>query len=696
LAVGVGRDGRVLLICRSAGCSFESILAAMKMTKADLFAPKANGTANYSKDNPRQAFPTCREAVAELERQHGPRAALWAYKNTTGEQVGAVVRWNLGDGGKTIRPVAKSSDGWRVAAMPTPRPLYDLPALAEAKLVVVVEGEKAAEAAKSIGFVATTSAGGAQASAKTDWSPLAGKTVWILPDNDQPGQKYAAEVVGILAKLTPPALMKVVNLPGLPDGGDVVDWIDAHGDAAEPETFRVELEGLAHSVGVASDVPPVDPPIPPRFRFYTSAELAETNFDPKWLVRNILVEGEPCIAAGAEKTLKTSIVSVDLGVSIASGTSFLSCDQFSVPRARTVAVVSGESGMRTLKETAIRVCVARGLSLNGLDGQLIWCPDLPLLPDAASMSEFVKALTDRKVEVLMLDPMYLLLGDVDERSIFRVGALLRIVAEMLAKNGITLVLLHHANRRGEDGAVMTLKDIAYAGFAAFARQYILLSRRTEYKQDGEHALWMNVGGSAGHGCLRAVDVFEGMIDENFAGRRWDVSVSTTAEMKQTAEEVKATRKVEEQARKRQEDEAIVLQAIDSISSQGRPPTVNAIRSFAGGSGSRWNDVLYRLVEDDILSVEREKVGHGSGGGKDRDVYRRAGSERPTGPTGKPVGQSDSPDARNQPRTPTGNPPIGGTGGLPVGCSPEPASKNTRGNRSCRRSGNLPAGRGATA
>jgi hypothetical protein len=40
----------------------------------------------------------------------------------------------------------------------------------------------------------------------------------------------------------------VVELPGLPDGGDIVDWIDAHGDAAEPDAMRAEIEARARAV----------------------------------------------------------------------------------------------------------------------------------------------------------------------------------------------------------------------------------------------------------------------------------------------------------------------------------------------------------------------------------------------------------------------------------------------------------------
>jgi hypothetical protein len=131
--------------------------------------------------------------------------------------------------------------------MSEPRPLYELPGLPKDSLVVVCEGEKAADAARSLGFTATTSAGGSNAAAKTDWSPLAGKEIWVIPDNDTPGRKYADAVVGILSRLKPKPVVKVLNLPGLPEHGDIVDWIDAHGDAADPETLRAEVEELSRT-----------------------------------------------------------------------------------------------------------------------------------------------------------------------------------------------------------------------------------------------------------------------------------------------------------------------------------------------------------------------------------------------------------------------------------------------------------------
>ena len=189
-------------------------------------------------------FSTANEAVAALKAGHGPSSGSWTYDNAGGEPVGRIVRWDQSDGTKDIRPVAKHADGWRIGGMFEPRPLYCLPELAKADRVFVVEGEKAAQAARSIGVVATTSSHGSKSASKTDWSPLAGKDCVILPDNDYAGLAYAEDVTTILAKLGPKPTVRVVELTKLPDGspmrkgGDVADWIDAHGEAAEPTPCR--------------------------------------------------------------------------------------------------------------------------------------------------------------------------------------------------------------------------------------------------------------------------------------------------------------------------------------------------------------------------------------------------------------------------------------------------------------------------
>ena len=122
----------------------------------------------------------------------GPHTAKWDYRSADGELLACVYRYDTPEG-KQYRPWDVSS---RQTRMPDPRPLYHLPAVAKADTVVLVEGEKCADALMHIGIVATTAMGGAATALdKTDWSPLAGKTVIVWPDHDEAGAKYANAVI---------------------------------------------------------------------------------------------------------------------------------------------------------------------------------------------------------------------------------------------------------------------------------------------------------------------------------------------------------------------------------------------------------------------------------------------------------------------------------------------------------------------
>jgi putative DNA primase/helicase len=135
------------------------------------------------------------------------------------------VRWNRPNG-KTFRPASKIGDAWKIGDPVGLWPLYQLPAILQSQgRVYNCEGEKAADALRSLGLIATTSAHGAQSPAKTDWTPVAGREVVILPDNDDAGRKYAEAVIDLLNKLTPRPTIKVVYLPDLPEHGDAVDFI---------------------------------------------------------------------------------------------------------------------------------------------------------------------------------------------------------------------------------------------------------------------------------------------------------------------------------------------------------------------------------------------------------------------------------------------------------------------------------------
>ena len=264
LSIKEGDDSKALVFCH-AGCTEDAICDALGLSLADLFpstrpqeSPRSGqfrGRRQSTNNGKPPCYATAEHAVAELDKYvqstlSGQQAGQWTYLGPQGEPVALVIRFDLPtpDGKKqqkTFRPVSKHADGWRVSDPDGPWPLYDLPKVVAAHQIVITEGEKAADAAHAIGLTATTSAHGSKSPGKTDWTPLAGKECLILPDNDEAGHKYAETVAAILAKLTPRLVVKIVELPELPDHGDIVDWIAGHGDAAEPEEMRRKVEALA-------------------------------------------------------------------------------------------------------------------------------------------------------------------------------------------------------------------------------------------------------------------------------------------------------------------------------------------------------------------------------------------------------------------------------------------------------------------
>jgi len=249
LSISVGDDGRVLLHCH-AGCKPGQVVEALGMEMADLFPRKADNGGVGKPKKVRGVFETWDLLIQWFGKVNKAKlVGTWAYHDCDGKTVFAEVRFQPDDGGEKIsRPVSRVAGGFKLCNPPGVKklPLYRLPKLAAAKTVLVFEGARKADEAMKLGFVATASYQGAASAKKTDWTPLAGKEVIISPDNDDPGRGYAEDVARIVTKLRPPATVKVVTLPDLPEGGDIVDWLGPEGPMAgkEPDEIRAAIQEM--------------------------------------------------------------------------------------------------------------------------------------------------------------------------------------------------------------------------------------------------------------------------------------------------------------------------------------------------------------------------------------------------------------------------------------------------------------------
>mgnify|MGYP002279637793 CR=1 FL=1 len=151
------------------------------------------------------------DALPKAHPKLGQPSARYIYTDTEGRALVAVYRFDKSDNSskKEFRPYTVATGEWKA---PEKRPLYRLDLLArDIGPVVVVEGEKCADALNDIGVLATTCFGGCNGTGKADLSPLSGREVVIWPDNDEPGLKYA-KAVALSLRENGAASIKIVDL----------------------------------------------------------------------------------------------------------------------------------------------------------------------------------------------------------------------------------------------------------------------------------------------------------------------------------------------------------------------------------------------------------------------------------------------------------------------------------------------------
>lgn len=142
------------------------------------------------------------------------------------------------------------NDGWINNVKGITRVPYNLPDVIEAikagETIYICEGEKDCNRLKSLGITATTNNGGAGKWKDNLSTYFQSADVVIIPDNDQPGREHVLKVAKSL--IGKARSMKIITLPGLPEKGDVSDWLDTNHTIQEldnlvkntKETFALE------------------------------------------------------------------------------------------------------------------------------------------------------------------------------------------------------------------------------------------------------------------------------------------------------------------------------------------------------------------------------------------------------------------------------------------------------------------------
>lgn len=397
-------NGKVLYKCH-AGCSQELLTEAIRRS------------VGYTPPPPRATT-----------KSEGQRKTAYQYHAADGTLLFEVVRSDLANGEKKFAQRHRNSGNEWVWGLNGITPvLYNLADVQAASTVIVCEGEKAVDKVnaelKSAGLygdiAATTSPMGA-GKWRDHYSPtLAGKHVLIYPDNDAPGRSHAQQVENSLTGKA--ASVKVVELPGIPEKGDAVEYLASVGSISD-------LLALADAtVGT-----------PQRFRLISIPELM-TRPDPTWLVYGILQDATNSVIAAPHASFKTFLV-LDISLHIACGLPWCGRD---VRQGDVVYVCAeGASGMKARIKAW---CADRG---QEWPAAFHFVEDAVQIHNEDDLNAFIVALGSVKPSVIVFDTLSLCTLGLDENSNRDMNLAMADVKRLQDITGAHVMLVHHTSKAG--------------------------------------------------------------------------------------------------------------------------------------------------------------------------------------------------------------------------------------------------------
>lgn len=424
LSVKLSDSDKVLVHC-FAGCETEDILAKLGMEMADLFGAPA----------PQQ------------QAQEVKIVATYDYRDEKGELLNQVVRLEP----KSFRQRRPDGQGgWIWSLGDVRRVLYRLPEMNRDRKqpLWIVEGEKDVDALRDLGFRATTCIMGAG-----KWQPEYTEQikrshvqgVYVAPDNDMPGRRHAHAIATSIHAAGIP--VKIVNLPGVVDKGDVSDYLKT---AQFPAG---DLRRLAQTAPLftGQEAPPsLDPMMPsPRraARVRSPRELSDKPIE--YLINGLIPAGWFGELAGRDGRGKT-LLGMNIAKSVLTGAPLF--DTFEVGKRGPVVMYLLDDPENLVRERLNQLGM---LDLPGLyvgtqaDLDL---SDPDLFADLADLCEEVNP------ALVMIDALYLFTpatkgssGDQANSS----GAMMPIVQafdRICTQTGATVALVAHDNKAGTDVA----------------------------------------------------------------------------------------------------------------------------------------------------------------------------------------------------------------------------------------------------
>ena len=406
-----------------------------------------------------------------VPRSQGPQRSERAfdYVDEDGVVRYQVVRFDVTQDGvtqKTYRQRHMNGAGWvwgmqGVTALP-----YNLPdIMASTRPIVIVEGEKCADAVAKLGFIATTAHGGAGRWWQSITPYFKDRDIVIIPDHDEPGLKHARVVAEALHGTA--RSIRVVQLDGLPAKGDVADWIARGGTydslvglaknapAYDPATSTALAPLLGDvtgsEVGVEATIPTPAPGAPRPIEIVAWDDVQEVKV--KWLVQDIIPAQGFAALYGRPGSYK-SFVALYLAAMVASGQ--LAWGRTTTPGPVVYVMGEGGAGLRPRLD-AIRKMhnIPKGVPVFFIRAQL----DLRSSPDDATRLLAAIEALGIQPSLIVIDTLARAFAGGNENASEDMGAFITHVGRIQAETGAAMLIVHHSGKdeaRGMRGHSMLL------------------------------------------------------------------------------------------------------------------------------------------------------------------------------------------------------------------------------------------------
>lgn len=519
LNINQGDNGGWVMRCVVCNAGAEKVIASGRypnLSMADLMPAERNGHNGKPKGDWNQ---WCIDNWGEF-------VASYDYTDENGKLIKQVVR-AVKDGKKQFPQRRRDETGkWRYKCAGLRVVVYRLHILAKADpstTVFLVEGEKDVRTLEDWGFLATCNDQGAEKFTKQHAEHLRGRRVVILPDNDDAGRRHLAQCQRLLRGVA--ASVQVLNLPDLPEKGDVTDWRDQGGtkelflellaslsddEGNEPENQSQPAngfdEGLQPALAAESDGAKCLADGLDLLRKGKQAEkkILTDVFERLKKIISERVDKAPSLAdltTEFPNELPPRIHGVlreqETGNLIASpkvGKSWLTCglaltaatggywlEKFKVEPCN-VLIVDNELHPATVQSRLHKVARKMGLLPAAYEGKIFPHCLRGDIQDVRELAPFFAQYRPGDVGLIIIDSLYRALPeDVDENSNGQMARIYNLVDKYARQTGASIVMVHHASKGSQSSKGVT--DVG-SGAGAQSRAPDLHMVLRQHERDG--------------------------------------------------------------------------------------------------------------------------------------------------------------------------------------------------------------------